>query len=108
MALVPGCHYYYLPWGNVKPVVVLSSEWEDVRPRIEALNMLLTITDRLVCGAGPENFFYKHQQTTKNNFCCVQEANLRRVQLEVKSGSDLDEVELRVVELLDQLISDCR
>lgn len=43
-----GCHYYYLPWGNVKPVVVLSSEWEDIAPRIEALNMLLLITERLV------------------------------------------------------------
>ncbi|KAI3376173.1 hypothetical protein L3Q82_016697 [Scortum barcoo] len=75
-------HYYYLPWGNVKPVVVLSSEWEDIKPRIEALNMLLAIIDRL-------------------------EANLQRVQLEVKAGSDLDEVELRVVEMLDQVITDC-
>lgn len=45
---LPGCHYYYLPWGNVKPVVVLSSEWEDISPRIEALNMLLATLDRLV------------------------------------------------------------
>uniref|UniRef100_A0A3Q1AXV2 C2 domain-containing protein n=1 Tax=Amphiprion ocellaris TaxID=80972 RepID=A0A3Q1AXV2_AMPOC len=81
-AVFDGCHYYYLPWGNVKPVVVLSSEWEDIKPRIEALNMLLDIIDRL-------------------------EVNLQRVQLQVKAGSDLEEVELRVVELLDQLITDC-
>ncbi|XP_056883020.1 dysferlin isoform X2 [Takifugu flavidus] len=81
-AVFDGCHYYYLPWGNVKPVVVLSSEWEDINPRIEALNMLLAIIDRL-------------------------EANLQRVQLEVKTGSELEEVELRVIEMLDQVIADC-
>ncbi|XP_055360624.1 dysferlin isoform X3 [Betta splendens] len=81
-AVFDGCHYYYLPWGNVKPVVVLSSQWEDIKPRIEALNMLLAVIDRL-------------------------EANLQRVQLEVKAGSDLEQVELRVVELLDQVIADC-
>ncbi|KAM3857522.1 LOW QUALITY PROTEIN: dysferlin [Diretmus argenteus] len=81
-AVFDGCHYYYLPWGNVKPVVVLSSEWEDIRPRIEALNMLLAVIDRL-------------------------ESSLQQVQLEVKAGSDLDEVELRVVDLLDQVIADC-
>ncbi|KAM9400663.1 dysferlin-like, partial [Salvelinus alpinus] len=82
-AVFDGCHYYYLPWGNVKPVVVLSSEWEDVRPRIEALNMILAMVDRL-------------------------ESNLKEVQLELKSGSDLEEVELKVVNLLDQVIADCR
>ncbi|XP_059210821.1 dysferlin isoform X3 [Centropristis striata] len=81
-AVFDGCHYYYLPWGNIKPVVVLSSEWEDIKPRIEALNMLLEIIDRL-------------------------EGNLQRVQLDVKAGSDLEELELRVVELLDQVIADC-
>ncbi|KAM9834420.1 dysferlin isoform 5-T5 [Syngnathus typhle] len=81
-AVFDGCHYYYLPWGNVKPVVVLSSAWEDIAPRIEALNMLLAALDRL-------------------------EVNLQRVQLEIKAGSDMDELELRVVEMLDQVIIDC-
>ncbi|XP_036072466.1 dysferlin isoform X2 [Oryzias melastigma] len=81
-AVFDGCHYYYLPWGNIKPVVVLSSEWEDIRPRIEALNMLQAIIDRL-------------------------EANLQNVHLQVKAGSEMEEVELQVVQLLDQLIIDC-
>lgn len=33
---------------------------------------------------------------------------MRRVELAVKAGSDMDEVELRVVEMLDQVITDCR
>uniref|UniRef100_A0A671NPU5 C2 domain-containing protein n=1 Tax=Sinocyclocheilus anshuiensis TaxID=1608454 RepID=A0A671NPU5_9TELE len=77
-----GCHYYYLPWGNVKPVVVLSSEWEDISLRIEALNMLLSIVDRL-------------------------ESNLEQVQLMLKASSDEQEVEQKVVQLLDDVIADC-
>ncbi|XP_016103318.1 dysferlin [Sinocyclocheilus grahami] len=81
-AVFDGCHYYYLPWGNVEPVVVLSSEWEDVGPRIEALNMLLSIVDRL-------------------------ESNLEQVQLTLKASSDEQEVEQKVIQLLDDVIADC-
>uniref|UniRef100_A0A4W4HM37 C2 domain-containing protein n=1 Tax=Electrophorus electricus TaxID=8005 RepID=A0A4W4HM37_ELEEL len=81
-AVFDGCHYYHLPWGNVKPVVVLSSEWENIGPRIEALNMLLSIVDRL-------------------------ESNLKLVQLELQAGGDQDELEQRVLRLLDDIIADC-
>ncbi|KAJ8262602.1 hypothetical protein GJAV_G00168250 [Gymnothorax javanicus] len=81
-AVFDGCHYYYLPWGNVKPVVVLSSEWEDIGPRIEALNMLLGIISRL-------------------------EANLQQVQLAIKAGRELELIESKVLSLLDDIIADC-
>ncbi|XP_031440448.1 dysferlin isoform X3 [Clupea harengus] len=81
-AVFDGCHYYYLPWGNVKPVVVVSSEWEDISPRIEALNMLLSAAEHV-------------------------ESNLQQVRLEQKAGSDLEEVEAKLVQLLDDVIADC-
>ncbi|XP_041074075.1 dysferlin isoform X4 [Polyodon spathula] len=80
-AVFDGCHYYYLPWGNVKPVVVLSSEWEDIKPRIDSLNMLLCMVDRL-------------------------EANLEQVHLAIKANSSLEDVYSKVAQLLDDVISD--
>lgn len=48
-------------------------------------------------------------QSGNKHLCMyIQEANLQRVQLEVKTGSELEEVELRVIEMLDQVIADCR
>ena len=95
----------------MKPVVVLSSEWEDINPRIEALNMLLAVVERLVGVDARLVVLLNLLDTDRVCVCvcvCVQEENLQRVQLEVKAGSDLEEVELRVVELLDQVIADCR
>ncbi|MGH0133813.1 UNVERIFIED_CONTAM: hypothetical protein FKN15_063603 [Acipenser sinensis] len=80
-AVFDGCHYYYLPWGNIKPVVVLSLEWEDIKPRIDSLNMLLHMVDRL-------------------------EANLEQVHLAIKANSSLEEVYSKLAQLLDDVISD--
>lgn len=44
----PGNHYYYLPWANTKPVVVVTSYWEDISHRLDSVNIILYITHHLV------------------------------------------------------------
>lgn len=43
-----GNHYYYLPWADTKPVVILTSYWEDISHRLDSVNILLSIAERLV------------------------------------------------------------
>ncbi|XP_063257330.1 dysferlin isoform X8 [Prinia subflava] len=81
-AVFDGCHYYYLPWGNVKPVVVLSSYWEDIGHRTDAQNLLLHGAERL-------------------------EANLEKVQVALKSSRSPMELEALGSQLLDDVIADC-
>ncbi|XP_059701540.1 dysferlin isoform X5 [Haemorhous mexicanus] len=81
-AVFDGCHYYYLPWGNVKPVVVLSSYWEDISHRMDAQNLLLYGAERL-------------------------EANLEKVHVALKSNRSPVELEALGSQLLDDVIADC-
>ncbi|KAK0154254.1 Myoferlin [Merluccius polli] len=46
-AVFDGNHYYYLPWAATKPVVVLTSFWEDISHRLDTVNIILFITHRL-------------------------------------------------------------
>ncbi|KAM6898404.1 myoferlin-like [Lycodopsis pacificus] len=46
-AVFDGNHYYYLPWVNTKPVVVVLSCWEDISHRLDSVNIILYISHRL-------------------------------------------------------------
>lgn len=47
-AVYDGCNYYYLPWSSEKPCVCVESYWENIAFRLEPLNTLLRIIDRVV------------------------------------------------------------
>ncbi|XP_072858294.2 dysferlin isoform X7 [Pogona vitticeps] len=81
-AVFDGCQYYYLPWGNVKPVVVLSSYWEDISHRTDVQNLLSGAADRL-------------------------EANLEQVHLALKAKCSPGDLDTLVAQLIDELIADC-
>ncbi|TNN74621.1 Myoferlin [Liparis tanakae] len=49
-AVFDGNHYYYLPWVNTKPVVVVLSCWEDISHRLDSVNIILYIANRLLEG----------------------------------------------------------
>lgn len=53
-----GNHYYYLPWADTKPVVILTSYWEDIRHRLDSVNVLLYIAEKLVSGTIPAQMMH--------------------------------------------------
>ncbi|XP_053367599.1 myoferlin-like [Clarias gariepinus] len=46
-AVFDGNQYYYLPWADTKPVVAIMSFWEDISHRLDAVNIILHIANRL-------------------------------------------------------------
>ncbi|XP_075252802.1 myoferlin-like [Convolutriloba macropyga] len=78
-----GAAYYFLPWQDKKPCLSVNCQWEDISFRLEALNMLLKIGDRL-------------------------EENLDKIELAMKAN-DSEQIQAKcVVNALDQIIEDCR
>ncbi|KAM6186057.1 myoferlin isoform 2-T2 [Rhynchocyon petersi] len=46
-AIFDGNFYYYLSWAHTKPVVTLTSYWEDISHRLDAVNILLVMAEGL-------------------------------------------------------------
>ncbi|XP_074642408.1 myoferlin-like [Tubulanus polymorphus] len=81
-AVFDGTFYHFLPWGNTKPCTVVDSHWEDISFRLEALNMLYRISERL-------------------------EKNIEKVKLGIKANLPTPEQAQLLISALDQLVIDC-
>uniref|UniRef100_A0A663M9W2 Myoferlin n=1 Tax=Athene cunicularia TaxID=194338 RepID=A0A663M9W2_ATHCN len=58
-AVFDGNYYYYLPWANTKPVVTLTSFWEDISHRLDPVNVILNMAERLVINHNKYSRFSK-------------------------------------------------
>ncbi|XP_030841562.1 myoferlin isoform X6 [Strongylocentrotus purpuratus] len=82
-AVYDGCKYYFLPWSENKPLLIVNSDWEDISFRLDSLNMILRKIERL-------------------------EANMEHVRLATKSGAPQAEIAAQLIGMIDTLIADCR
>ncbi|XP_075063448.1 fer-1-like protein 5 isoform X2 [Mixophyes fleayi] len=46
-AVFDGNYYHYLPWYDTKPVLAVTSEWEDITHRIQTFNVLQAVHHNL-------------------------------------------------------------
>uniref|UniRef100_A0A8C0VQA2 Myoferlin n=1 Tax=Cyanistes caeruleus TaxID=156563 RepID=A0A8C0VQA2_CYACU len=58
-AVFDGNYYYYLPWANTKPVVTLTSFWEDISHRLDPVNVILNMAERLIINHNKCSLFSK-------------------------------------------------
>ena len=43
-----GCAYYFLSWGDIKPCMQITSYWEDISFRLEAINQIKNLKQFIV------------------------------------------------------------
>ena len=78
-----GNSYYYLPWNESKPCCVVESHWEDIAFRLEPINIISKVIDRL-------------------------EKSLKAVEISLCAKAKPAETAALLIALLDKLIHDCK
>uniref|UniRef100_H2Z7H9 C2 domain-containing protein n=1 Tax=Ciona savignyi TaxID=51511 RepID=H2Z7H9_CIOSA len=78
-AVFDGVHYHYLAWTSKKPIMMVTSQWEDISFRLYALNLILRIIDEL-------------------------QDQITEVNLMVKQKEDEIEIASKIVTILDEVI----
>jgi len=43
-----GCNYFFLPWSDTKPCIQITSFFEDVSYRLEAINQIKNLKNFIV------------------------------------------------------------
>uniref|UniRef100_H2ZHS9 C2 domain-containing protein n=1 Tax=Ciona savignyi TaxID=51511 RepID=H2ZHS9_CIOSA len=78
-AVFDGVHYHYLAWTSKKPIMMVTSQWEDISFRLYALNLILRIIEEL-------------------------QEQISQVNLMVKQKEDDIEIASKIVTILDEVI----
>ncbi|XP_067138016.1 myoferlin-like isoform X1 [Centruroides vittatus] len=80
-AAYDGCNYYYLPWKEVKPCVIVTSQWEDIAFRLETVNLITKVIDNL-------------------------EQHIKTIQKDMKTRKPLPELAVQFIYMMDDLLKD--
>ncbi|KAK7919796.1 hypothetical protein WMY93_011080 [Mugilogobius chulae] len=100
-AVFDGNHYYYLPWAGTKPVVVVTSYWEDISHRLDSVNIILYITSRLQ--ANLEAFKVAILAKVDDNKLVEVWLNFYRCQ--TRGSSNLTSLDIQIKKLRDSALA---
>nr|XP_026691585.1 myoferlin isoform X3 [Ciona intestinalis] len=78
-AVFDGVQYHYMAWTSKKPILMVTSQWEDISFRLYAMNLILRTCDRM-------------------------ETQINRLKLLIKQDADEIEIASEIVSILDMLI----
>uniref|UniRef100_H2ZAE4 C2 domain-containing protein n=1 Tax=Ciona savignyi TaxID=51511 RepID=H2ZAE4_CIOSA len=85
-----GVNYHYMAWTSKKPILMVTSQWEDISFRLYAMNLILRTCERMVS-----------QHIGLNT---LDEGQINHLNELVKVEADEIEIASEIVSILDMLI----